>query len=117
MWIALTRVGLPVMEEREVWKDIMAPVATGETAYKEPGDQITKAELKELGWSDEKISDDMAHLTKGKSVGDEAAYAKSLKDEQARQEARDTRVAAAIEQTLRDLEEEEEQARQKEGRS
>lgn len=110
MWIALTRVGLPVMEEREVWKDIKAPVATGETVYKEPGEKITKSELKDLGWSDEKVTEDMAHLTKYKSVGDEAAYEKMLKAEEDLAAEREARIAAATEKVLRDMDREAQQS-------
>ena len=38
---ALTRIGIPVHEERVVWEDIVAPVSTGETTYVEAGDTVT----------------------------------------------------------------------------
>jgi len=104
MWIALTRVGLPVMEEREVWKDVKAPVATGETKFKEPGEKITKAELKELGWTDEKIDEDMAHLAKYNSVGDEAAWEAAQQAEQDLADEREARIAAATAKVLEEIE-------------
>lgn len=52
---ALTVIGLPVCEEREVWKGIVAPVPTGETIRKEPGETITKQEFKDAGMTDEEI--------------------------------------------------------------
>lgn len=41
----LARIGLPVMEEREIMSGIFAKVGTGETHYKEIGDDVTKAEM------------------------------------------------------------------------
>lgn len=64
MFEALTRIGLPVMEEREVWKGIFAPVATGGTIYKEVGDKITKKELTDAGQTD----DDIKEMIKHKSI-------------------------------------------------
>jgi hypothetical protein len=48
-------VGLPVIEEREVAPGVMAPVPTGETVRKEPGDTITKQEMDDAGQTEEMI--------------------------------------------------------------
>lgn len=61
---ALTRIGLPVMEDREVHKGVVVPVPTGDTVYKEPGDTITKKELTDAGQDD----DDIASLLKDKAM-------------------------------------------------
>ena len=53
---ALTVIGLPVTEEREVWKGITAQVPTGEILRKEPGDSITKKELLDSGHTEEEIA-------------------------------------------------------------
>jgi len=42
---ALTRIGLPVHEEREVYTDVTAMVPTGETTYFEEGDSLTDADF------------------------------------------------------------------------
>lgn len=87
MWIATTRIGLPVMEEREVWKGITAPVATGESVTKERGDRITKTELESLGWPDEKITEDMAELSTYGSVTDSEGWKKLQEAEEAAEDA------------------------------
>lgn len=89
MDVALTRIGLPVMEEREVWKDVHVPVATGASVVKEPGDTISKNELKDLGWPDEKITADLQALREGKSIGSQDDYKAMVKAEE------DAKVAQA----------------------
>ena len=87
MWIANTRIGLPKMEEREVWAGIKVLVPTGETEYKERGDQITSSELKDLGWSPEKIKDDIAELSKHGSLVSPDQYSAIVAEEEADVEA------------------------------
>lgn len=112
MWIALTRVGLPVMEEREVWKDVTDIVATGETKIKEPGETITKSFLKEIGWSDEKIDEDMAELAKYGSVGTKEQYEATLQAEEDLRLERERRIAEATQKVLDELEAEQQKARE-----
>lgn len=57
-------VALPVQEEREVHPGIKAMVATGESLRKEPGDTITKQEMKDHGQSD----DDVKSLIRAKAI-------------------------------------------------
>lgn len=90
-YVALTKIGLPVMEEREVYTDLFAPVATGETVYKEPGEKISKNELKEIGWSESKIEDDLAELAKYKSIGSQEDWDKIVNS----RDAEATRLAEA----------------------
>jgi hypothetical protein len=54
-YVAKEVIGLPVHEDREVHPGITVPVPIGETIRKEPGDKITRAELKAHGQSDEDI--------------------------------------------------------------
>lgn len=54
-WEAVEVVGLPVTEMREVYPGIKAPIATGETIRKEPGDPITQKEFDAAGQTPEQI--------------------------------------------------------------
>lgn len=53
---ALTVINLPVMEDREIWPEIVVPVPTGAVNHKEPGDTITKKELSDAGQTDAMIA-------------------------------------------------------------
>lgn len=100
------------MEERVVWDDIKAPVATGETRIIEPGERITKTLLKELGWSDEKIDTDMAELAKHNSVGSQEDFDQLLQDEEDLEAKRQEVIADATAKALRAFEEARDKERQ-----
>jgi urease beta subunit len=54
-------VGLPVMEEREVWPGVRAQVAIGKSKRFEPGDTITEKDLQEAGQNAEQIQSLIDH--------------------------------------------------------
>jgi hypothetical protein len=53
---ALTVVNLPVLEDREIYPGIVVPVPTGDGTRKEPGETITKQEMKDAGMDEEKLA-------------------------------------------------------------
>lgn len=68
MWTALTRLDLPVHEEREVWPGVKVLVPNGEVTTKLPGDKITKKEMADHQQGDEAI----AALVNGKAIEEDA---------------------------------------------
>jgi hypothetical protein len=56
-WEVLERVGLPVMEDREIYPGLpKVPFATGDTIYKDPGDSITKKEMEDARQDEDAIA-------------------------------------------------------------
>lgn len=65
---ALTRIGIPVHEERVVWEDIKAPVATGETTYIEVGQTVTTKVFNEHYLNTDKATATIDSLVSGEAL-------------------------------------------------